>query len=44
MVSWMNLKRYGPIGVDLGHSSIKLVQLTADRTQVLDAARWDSTP
>jgi type IV pilus assembly protein PilM len=41
MVSWMNLKRHGPIGVDLGHSSIKLVQLNGDRTEVLDAARWD---
>jgi type IV pilus assembly protein PilM len=41
MVSWKNLKRHGPIGVDLGCSSIKLVQLNADRTEVLDAARWD---
>lgn len=44
MVSWMNLKRHGPIGVDLGCSSIKLVQLSSDRTEVLDAARWDLPP
>jgi type IV pilus assembly protein PilM len=43
MVS-LSLKRHGPIGVDLGHSSIKLVQLNADRTEVLDTARWDLPP
>jgi type IV pilus assembly protein PilM len=40
----MNVKRHGPIGVDLGCSSIKLIQLNADRTEVFDAARWDLPP
>lgn len=34
-------KRAGPIGVDIGTRSIKLVQYNADRTELLDAARWD---
>jgi type IV pilus assembly protein PilM len=33
--------KFGPIGVDIGSRSIKLVQLTADRQQVVDTARWE---
>lgn len=33
--------RCGPMGIDLGSRSVKLVQLTADQTQVWEAARWD---
>lgn len=41
MISWLNNRRYGPIGIDLGSRSVKLVQLSADRTKLIDAARWD---
>lgn len=50
MVSWFGSKRHSPIGVDIGSRSIKLLQMNGDRTEVLDAARWelpnadDSTP
>jgi type IV pilus assembly protein PilM len=36
-----NRTRYGPIGVDVGARSVKLVQLTADGSELVDAARWD---
>lgn len=41
MVSWIHPRKCGPIGVDLGSRSIKLLQLTPDRTSVLEAGRWD---
>ncbi len=41
MIRWLNKKRSGPIGVDLGSRSVKLVQLDGERTRLLDAARWD---
>ena len=41
MVSLFAGRRYGPIAVDLGSQSVKLLQLSADRTRVLEAARWD---
>ncbi|MBW3598849.1 MAG: pilus assembly protein PilM [Planctomycetes bacterium] len=34
-------KRAGPIGVDVGARSVKLVQFTHDRAELIDAARWD---
>jgi type IV pilus assembly protein PilM len=34
-------KRVGPIGIDLGSRSVKLVQLAADGSQSIEAARWD---
>lgn len=34
-------RRCGPIGIDLGTRSIKLVQLDNDRKRVLMAARWE---
>lgn len=40
----MNLKfrqRGGPIGVDLGSRSVKMVQFSADRTQLIAQTRWD---
>ena len=40
MISIRNNK-YGPIGVDIGSSAIKLIQLSKDRTSILHAARWD---
>ncbi len=35
--------RYGPIGVDIGSRSIKLVQFTADGRRIVDKARWEWT-
>ncbi len=37
----LRAQRLSPIGVDIGQSSIKLVQLSKDRKTVLHAARWD---
>jgi len=41
MVGWSKRQGIGPIGVDIGSRSIKLIQLTADRTQIRDAVCWD---
>ena len=41
MVAWPGRTRCGPIGVDIGSRSVKLLQLSADRTEVVDSARWD---
>jgi type IV pilus assembly protein PilM len=43
MVSWITKPRYGPIGIDLGARSIKLVQLSSDHTRLIDTARWELT-
>ncbi len=37
-------RRAGPIGVDIGTRSVKLVQFSRDRTELIDAARWDFPP
>lgn len=44
MANWMPRPRCGPIGVDLGSRSVKLLQFDALRTQVHEAARWDLPP
>jgi type IV pilus assembly protein PilM len=36
-----NARRYGPIGLDLGSRSVKLVQFNADRTKLVAVARKD---
>lgn len=41
MIRLLPQKRFGPIGVDLGTRSVKLVQFTADHSRLIDAARWD---
>jgi type IV pilus assembly protein PilM len=41
MASWSLSRRNSPIGVDIGGRSVKLVQLSADRQRLIDAARWD---
>ncbi|NLE38399.1 MAG: pilus assembly protein PilM [Pirellulaceae bacterium] len=41
MVGWRGRQGAGPIGVDLGSRSIKMVQLTADRTRIREAVCWD---
>ena len=34
-------RRKSPIGVDIGGRSVKLLQLNAERTRLLEAVRWD---
>jgi len=41
MVGWFDKRRYGPIGVDVGSRSVKLLQFDADHGRVLESARWD---
>ncbi len=41
MLGWLGSSRCGPIGIDLGSRSVKLLQLSADQSQVCEAARWD---
>ena len=36
--------RFGPIGVDLGRRSVKLLQFSGDCSRVSEAARWDLPP
>ncbi len=44
MVSWLARQRCGPIGVDIGSRSVKLLQFDAAQAQVRDAVRWDLPP
>jgi type IV pilus assembly protein PilM len=41
MVGFLGKPRCGPIGIDVGSRSVKLLQLTADHCRVWEAARWD---
>ena len=41
MIARLSKNRFGPIGVDVGSRSVKLVQFTADGSRLLDAAKWD---
>ena len=41
MIAKLTRKRYGPIGVDLGSRSIKLIQFSADHTRMVDSVRWE---
>ena len=41
MVGWSKRQGAAPIGVDIGSRSIKLVQLSADRSQIREAVCWD---
>ena len=43
MVGWFSKHRYGPIGVDVGSRTVKLIQFDAERTRIHEAARWDLT-
>lgn len=40
-ISSLLSRKASPIGLDIGSRSIKMVQLSADRSSVLEAARWD---
>jgi type IV pilus assembly protein PilM len=41
MVSWLSMNRCGPIGVDLGSSTVKLLQFDTARNRLVAAGRWD---
>ncbi len=48
MFSLFNFRRAGPIGIDLGSRSLKMVQFSADRSSLVACGRWEfpasSTP
>lgn len=44
MVGFHSSKRGGPIGIDLGSRVIKLLQLSGDRSRVVDAVRHELPP
>jgi type IV pilus assembly protein PilM len=44
MVRWLPRRRYSPIGADIGARSIKLVQLSGDRSRLIEAARVELPP
>ncbi len=44
MVNWLPRPRYGPIGIDIGSRTVKLLQFDAARTRVHEAARYDLPP
>ena len=44
MVSWLPKRRYSPIGIDVGGRSVKLVQLSGDRSRLIEAARIELAP
>lgn len=41
MIRILSKNRSGPIGLDIGTRSVKLVQLSEDRTRLRDASCWD---
>lgn len=41
MLGWLGKSRCGPLGVDIGAQSLKVVQLDGDRREIVDAARCD---
>ncbi len=41
MIRLLTKRQCGSIGIDLGSRALKLVQLNHDRTQIVDAVRWD---
>ena len=44
MIRHLLRPRFGPIGIDVGTRSLKMVQLTADRSELVDASRveWNT--
>jgi type IV pilus assembly protein PilM len=44
MSRWLTQRRFSPIGIDVGTRSLKIVQLSGDRTRLVDAARVDLAP
>ena len=41
MLSLFKFRRAGPIGIDLGSRSVKMVQFSADRNELIAAGRWE---
>jgi len=41
MIALLGRRKYGPIGVDLGSRSVKLIQFDAQGEQIVECARWD---
>ena len=41
MIARFKQNRCGPIGIDIGSRSVKLVQFSADGTRLIEASRWD---
>lgn len=41
MIPYFTFRRAGPIGIDLGSRSVKMVQFSADRTALIAAGRWE---
>ncbi len=41
MIRLLGKRKYGPIGVDLGSRSVKLIQFDADFQRIVECARWD---
>jgi type IV pilus assembly protein PilM len=44
MIQWLPKRRYSPIGIDIGAKSVKLVQLSGDRSRLVEAARVELPP
>ncbi len=41
MAGWFRPNTCGPIGIDIGSRSVKLLQFDREQTRVVEAARWD---
>lgn len=41
MITLLGKRKYGPIGVDLGSRSVKLIQFDAKAERIIESARWD---
>ena len=41
MAAWLKKRRTGPIGVDIGSHSVKLVQLDVEGAEIWESARWE---
>lgn len=41
MIALVRRSRFGPIGIDIGSRSVKLLQLDGQRSAIVEAARWD---
>lgn len=41
MISFLRIRRTGPIGVDIGSTAVKLLQLGSNRQQVVESVCWE---
>lgn len=41
MLPWIGSEQHSPIGIDLGHRSIKLVQLDSAQNRIIEAVKWE---